>query len=130
MDHRSRLTVSLFTYADPVSSMILAMDAQRRIEKTILAEHRLIATRLGPGVLGHARSNLRRWAERYAPDQRPGWMREWDALLKDDVRDERLIEVLTSDSEEAKRLRSSSPFAGVIAPQERWALHKAMRVRA
>lgn len=38
------------------------MDAQRRIEEIILAEHKLIAQRLSPQVIDHARRNLRCWA--------------------------------------------------------------------
>ena len=98
------------------------MNAQRRIEERILAEHKLIAERLSPTVRDHARDNLRRWASRYPADKQPLWMREWADLLAGD--EDRLIEVLTSPSEEARRLRSSSPFAGVISPRERWALHK------
>ncbi|MGA8260810.1 MAG: hypothetical protein WB783_11400, partial [Arenicellales bacterium] len=54
--------------------------------------------------------------------ERPGWMREWEELLDGD--EDRLVVVLTSPSEDARRLRSSSPFAGVISPRERWALHE------
>ncbi|MGA8261224.1 MAG: hypothetical protein WB783_13520, partial [Arenicellales bacterium] len=86
------------------------MEAQRRIEQRILAEHRLIADRLRPEVVDRARRNLRRWAARYAPEERPGWMREWEELLDGD--EDRLVVVLTSPSEDARRLRSSSPFAG------------------
>jgi hypothetical protein len=43
-------------------------------------------------------------------------MREWEELLEREK--ERLITVLTSPSEDARRLRSSSPFAGVIPPRE------------
>jgi len=104
------------------------MDAQRQIELRILIQHRIIAERLQANpeaVLGHARANLARWAKNYREGPLPGWMREWQALLAGPR--ERVLEVLTGEDEESIRLRSSSPFAGVVSPEERAALIKRVR---
>ncbi|WP_459862999.1 hypothetical protein [Endothiovibrio diazotrophicus] len=100
-------------------------DAQRKIEHRILAQHRVIAERLrsDPGaVIARARANLDRWAKKYGDDERPRWMREWMALLDGPV--DAILELLTSRAERAVRLRSSSPFAGVISARERWRILK------
>ena len=45
-------------------------------------------------------------------------MEEWQEILGEaDV--DRLIEILTDTSDEGQRLRSSSPFVGVLSPEER-----------
>lgn len=99
-------------------------NAQRIIEDRILAQHRLIAERLreDPGLIAHARSNLQRWAERRGEDAQPAWLGEWRAILNRPVGD--VAAVLTDPSEHAAWLRSCSPFAGVLSPQERWRLRK------
>jgi len=38
-----------------------------------------------------------------------------------------LIELMCSDSEEAKALRQCTPFAGALPPRERWALWRSVR---
>lgn len=65
-----------------------------------------------------AHRNLTRARARY--DAEPPWIRQWQQLL--DGPTDALVEVLTSPAEEARVLRQSSPFAGVLAPHERWAL--------
>jgi len=104
------------------------MNAQRQIERRILAQHRLIAQRLQAdpeAVLGQARANLTRWSRRYAGRRRPGWMDEWERLLEGPP--ERVLGVLTGEDEESIRLRSSSPFAGIISQKERAAIIKRVR---
>lgn len=65
-----------------------------------------------------AQRNLTR--ARAERDVQPSWMHRWQELLDGPMSE--LIDVLTSPSEEARVLRQSSPFAGVLAPRERWAL--------
>lgn len=45
-------------------------------------------------------------------------LREWRTLL-DETPFSQLLEFLRSDDERAVRLRQSSPFAGVLTPEER-----------
>jgi len=96
------------------------MGAQRQIERRILAQHQVIAERLRADptrVIGRAQANLARWAGRYSGRPPPQWMREWQSLLEGPV--ETVLQVLTGADEESVRLRSSSPFAGILSAQER-----------
>ena len=104
------------------------MNKQRLIEQRILARHRLIAERLQADperVLAHSRANLERWARAYPDEQVPGWLREWQELLERPLAD--VLAILLSESENARRLRSSSPFAGIVSPRERWAINREIR---
>lgn len=101
------------------------MNKQRLIEKRIHAQHRISAERLRQDpeqVLGHARRDLERCAERYDRAERPCRIEKWRHLPGPPL--ERVVDVLTSGSEEARRLRSSSPCAGVLSARGRWALYK------
>lgn len=87
--------------------------------------HALIAQKLvhDPGVIRHALGNLDRWeASRGAA---PGWAAEWRRILA--LPPERIAAFLVSTSEDAFRLRQSSPFAGVLGVRERRALFDAFR---
>ena len=48
----------------------------------------------------------------------PAALGEWEALLQKSSR-KKILELLESDSEEAYRLRSSSPFTGILTESER-----------
>ncbi len=101
------------------------MNKQRLIEKRISAQHAIVAQRLlanPASVLDHARRNLARWSNNYARREHPTWLRDWERLLAGPI--ENLLPVLTADSEEARRLRSSSPFAGIIPARARWAIYR------
>ncbi|MGH8475304.1 MAG: hypothetical protein ACRERS_04220 [Methylococcales bacterium] len=101
------------------------MNKQVLIEQRIAAQHRVIAERLRQDphrVMAKARHNLSRWSEHYAPHERPAWMREWGLLLDGSL--DEVLTILLSDSEKARRLRSSSLFAGILSARERWALLK------
>ena len=101
------------------------MNKQRLIEKRILAQHRIVAERLMADpekVIEFASDNLQRWTGRYDKDERPHWMHEWKQLLGRPPVE--IAHLLTSCSEEANRLRSSSPFAGILSARERWALYR------
>jgi DNA-binding CsgD family transcriptional regulator len=51
----------------------------------------------------------------------PPVFREWQAILEQWSR-ENIIELLTRSDEEARRLRQSSPFCGILTPEERLAI--------
>jgi hypothetical protein len=102
-----------------------AMDKQRLIEQRILAQHEIVAQRLRANpdnVLARARANLTRWKARYEDEAQPTYLHEWEVLLAGPLK--RVEEVLTADSQDARRLRSSSPFAGVVSARERWSLYR------
>jgi len=67
--------------------------------------------------LEQARENCRRW---YATSASPA-IAEWLEILKRGWDEIRLL--LLDESEEARRLRQSSPFCAVLSPRERWAIY-------
>jgi hypothetical protein len=69
------------------------------------------------------RRNLARVRSEYVSE--PFWLRRWQELLEGP--EEALVDVLTSPAEEARVLRQSSPFAGVLTPRERWRLLRQVR---
>lgn len=93
-----------------------------------LAMGRRVAARLRqePGLLRIALDNLDRWGSLNA--NAPSLLRcyaEWRDILSRPL--EAICDLLSSDSEEARRLRQNSPFAGVLSAQEVWALKQRFR---
>lgn len=70
----------------------------------------------GSRVKAIGRRNLARARTRHQTE--PSWLRRWQELL--DGPEDQLVDVLTSPDEDARVLRQSSPFAGVLTPRERW----------
>jgi hypothetical protein len=98
---------------------------QERIHLRNLAAHGMIAEKLlhDPHILDVASENIRRWSERNGATPA---LQEWERLLKTgDLRV--IIHALLSVDEEGMRLRSSSPFAGVLDESERELVFKATR---
>ena len=90
-----------------------------------LAMGRRIASRLSrqPELLRIARDNLDRWVKLNA--DAPGLLHcyaEWRGILDRPL--EEICDLLRSDSEEGRRLRQNSPFAGVLSPREVWELKR------
>lgn len=80
--------------------------------------HRAIAQHLlrdPKRVLAIARANLRRWREQ---DADTPYYEEWDDLLRT-LSVQELADLIVADSEEARRLRQSTPFVGVVPREER-----------
>jgi hypothetical protein len=89
------------------------------IDARSLALHEAVADKLvaSPELLGVARSNLARWLA-----HRPtAALREWQTLL-DERSIDQIVLLLRSDDETARRMRQSSPFAGVLSAGERLAI--------
>jgi len=85
--------------------------------------------RSSPEPLKMARGNLERWSRQNADT--PSLLRcyaEWQAIL-DRPLDE-ICDVLCAETEEARRLRQNSPFAGVLPPAEVWAIKRQQRHHA
>jgi hypothetical protein len=91
-----------------------------------LAMHRRIAAlmeRHPDVVIGKAVRNLHAWL---ANQQEPAVVtvfQEWLDLLNRMSPDE-IAGFIVSESAEAARMRQSSPFAGVLSPQEVWAIKR------
>jgi hypothetical protein len=78
--------------------------------------HRAVVARLREQpamVLGIALRNVERY--RQTSGDHPVFC-EWERLLRDGP--DAVIEVLLDEGERGQRLRSSTPFAGVLSPQE------------
>lgn len=93
------------------------LDARERASRAL---HAPVAERLRQNpqaVIAHARANLARWRRDAYPDP-PLWMREWECIL--DAGPGRVLAVLEGTDEHAIWLRTSSPFAGLLSPRERW----------
>ena len=109
------------------------MGSHAFVDEFALAYHRAVADRLRAepeAVLEHARRNLDRWEEGGAFGLGDlASLEEWRRILdEEDVN--RLIEVITDTSDEGQRLRSSSPFVGVLSPEERLEILAACEQRA
>lgn len=79
--------------------------------------HKAIASKLlqDPSLLNIATSNITRWKKQNTFPQ--PYLDEWLIYIYSDM--ETLIDFMTSLTEEAQRLRSSSPFAGILSNSER-----------
>lgn len=97
-------------------------------DRASLEMGRRIAAELArrPEWLALARANLERWSRRNA--DAPGLLRcydEWKAILERPLAE--IIEILSTDTEENRRLRQNSPFAGALTPQEVWEIKRKVR---
>jgi hypothetical protein len=103
------------------------VDAHRIAEARSLAYHRAIADRIvaDPEILERARARVESW-----PGKRPVpcYARAWAKALAQPIPD--IITLLTQESEEARELRQSTPFAGALDARERWRLWREAGVRA
>lgn len=96
------------------------MGTHHRIALRVLGEHQAIAERLRLAprrAIDFALGNIARWSREYAPGHQPEWLIEWRQLLTGPLA--ALIEALTADTEQATRLRTSSPFVGLLTYEER-----------
>src|SRR5437868_10674679 len=102
------------------------MDLHKLALERSLAYHRAIAGGLlqDPAILDMARERVKEWLA-----QTPGrpYVRQWDKILAQDA--ESVATFLVDLSELAAELRRSSPFAGVLAPRERWRIWRETRER-
>lgn len=98
-----------------------AVKDHRLIDERSAAFDRLIVAKLraDSSLLDKARTNLSRWLQstdnRSVPD-----LLEWQRLLDGSFNE--LHAVLESTDEHATRLRQSSPFCGILSPEERLAI--------
>lgn len=98
----------------------------RLLEARSLSMHCKIARKIDHKLelLEKPRQNLKRWSEA-ASGPLPEYIKEWQEILDQPWPD--VAAFITSFSDEAVRLRQSSPFAGVLTPQERKQIYDAFR---
>jgi hypothetical protein len=104
------------------------MDPHRLAELRSIAYHRRVGERLlaEPGLIELARARLAQWER----DGRcaTAVAARWHGKLALPPRD--LESFLGRDDDEARELRQSTPFAGVLDPRERWALWRRVAAEA
>lgn len=85
-----------------------------------LSLHQLVVVRLGsnPLLMEKAKSNLQNWLEK-TPNV-SAWL-EWKEILETKSLEE-ILEIIIDETDEGQRLRSSSPFAGLVTSEERRAV--------
>lgn len=98
----------------------------RILDARSLAMHCLIAEKISrnPKLLNKARKNLERWSEK-TDGAKPRYLQEWEEILARPW--PAIAELITSMNEDATRLRSSSPFAGILTEEERNRVYAAFR---
>lgn len=72
--------------------------------------------RLQPALVEVAKQNIAAWLKSSSPSVRPV-LEEWESVLGGSTA--QVIELLSSDSPRAVRMRQSNPFAGVLPSGER-----------
>ena len=104
------------------------MDPHARAELRSLVYHRAIAARLAnePHLLVRARQRVDAWLA--SGPAAPAEAEAWTEVLGGDSTS--IAGLLSEDSEHARALRQSSPFAGALTAAERWRLWRATRVPA
>jgi len=98
----------------------------RILDARSLAMHCKIVQKIShdPRLLKKAKANLSRWSAKI-DGPKPRYLEEWQEIL--DKPWPTIAEMMTSMSEDATRLRSSSPFAGILNEKEREQIYAAFR---
>ena len=104
------------------SIQVIPIDSQQFIDLVSLEYHKEIAALLMTDpdrVIEKARANLKRWLLAYERGTREAWcFEEWEEILNRYTVPE-LIAIITEDSDNGQRLRSSTPFVGLLPSEER-----------
>jgi hypothetical protein len=97
----------------------------RSAELQALAYHRVVADRLSDELVRRALRRLHRW--RHENRIHPRWADEWEAVLSRPL--SQIARAISADTPNARSLRQTSPFAGVLNEQERRRLVRAVEQR-
>ncbi len=92
------------------------MATHQEIDRRSLRLAQAVALRIDENVT--ILDRVRHWAAGHSAPA----MVEWQEILKQDWPQVR--EVLLEASDDGQRLRQSSPFVGVLKPQERWQIYR------
>lgn len=102
------------------SAQLAPIGSQQFIDRVALEYHKIVAERLladPEAMLSDARSNIQRWMKAHEGSGSQLALEEWLHLLSTKTIQE-LIAIITEDSDEGQRLRSSTPFAGILSAEE------------
>lgn len=99
------------------------------IDQRSLALERAVAEmiRARPELLNRARITLARWIAQREPEV-PFALLEWRNILNNSSLEE-ILDFITQNNEEARRLRQSSPFCGILPQAVRLAILKEYETR-
>jgi hypothetical protein len=101
---------------------MVALDGHRTAELRSLIYHQRVAEKLlaDPAVLARARAKVEALlgVDSGAPGRK--YAQGWSLLIDGPLHE--LVSFITSNSQEARDFRQSSPFAGALSPRERWQL--------
>ena len=98
------------------------MPSQQKIHGFTQAFHRVAVRRLNdePALIERALQTIERWQTQRGPSASDPYMKEWQDLLKGDLR---LLQIrVCADDHHAATLRNVSPLGFVLTPAERHAL--------
>jgi hypothetical protein len=117
-------SVSSWRPVEPAAPLLYS--PHRLLEARSLAMHALIAAKIAndPALLCKPRRNLELWSARWGREV-PRWAVEWRRIL--DRPWSEIAALISEPSENAARLRQSSPFAGVLTAEERKRIYEAFR---
>ncbi len=104
----------------------MTFSTHRVLEARSLALHCRIAQKIArnPSLVDIARRNVAAW-RRKAAGEVPQYLVEWQRILERPW--PQVAALITEQSENAARLRQSSPFAGVLTASERKRIYDAFR---
>jgi hypothetical protein len=112
---------------EPADGLPVSRYSDHRIlDARSLAMHCRIVQKISrdPRLFKKAEANLSRWSAKI-DGPTPRYMKEWQEILEKPWLT--IAEMMTSMSEDATRLRSSSPFAGILSEIEREQIYAAFR---
>jgi hypothetical protein len=100
------------------------MRSHEWIDQRSLALDRAVAEKIRaePVLVDRARRTLAHWLEQRQPSVAAALL-EWDEILAHWPLP-RILDLLVSAEENPRRLRQSSPFCGILSPEERLAILK------
>jgi len=100
------------------------MDPHALADLRSLAYHQAVAHRLekSPELIDRARGTLARW--RAQGGRAMHLLDRWAEILEQPPA--MIAHAMTEDSQEMRELRHASPFAGLLAPQERWRIWRSV----
>jgi hypothetical protein len=78
-----------------------------------------VPLRARPELLAIAHDNLDRWSR--SSDQPQPYWDKWREILARPLPE--ILSLLVEESEHMTAMRQMTPFAGVLDPRERWAIH-------
>jgi len=94
-----------------------------------LARRAAARLRESPALLDVARANLSRWSRQNSGS--PSLLRcyaEWQGILARPV--DEICDLLCAETDDARRMRQNSPFAGILSPAQVWEIKTECRRHA